>query len=411
MNLIVGFGRTGSSIASYFLRKNIEFHVFEENIGCQNLAVLKNIPVFSDMTEEQLNIYSTIYLSPGVNPHVPLYQRVKHKLSNDLNIFTQCVRKPYIAITGSNGKSTVVHLLEAALRGAGYRAIAIGNNSIPMLDHLDDDVDYFVLELSSYQLELAQPFLCEVAYVTNISQDHLDRHGSIENYSAIKATLYQNCRRAVINGDDERCRRMSVQTAEKIIMSIDQVNTLPVLRMIGKHNQHNALAVIAITTLLGIEPERLFPSISAFPGLEHRCEFVIKKNGISWWNDSKATNVDSTLTAVNSISEVTAGKLIIILGGQGKGQDFSPLIDALRDKVRTVIVFGENKTELAMMFSSHAISVNIAENLECVIDFANSIAESGDAVLLSPACASLDMFKNYEHRGKEFKEWVRKWIE
>ncbi|MCD8499999.1 MAG: UDP-N-acetylmuramoyl-L-alanine--D-glutamate ligase [Gammaproteobacteria bacterium] len=322
MNLIVGFGKTGCSIASYFLRKNIEFHVFEENIRCENLALLNSVPVFYEMTSEQLTIYSRIYLSPGVNPHAPLYQYVKHKLSNDVNIFTQHVSKPYIAITGSNGKSTVVHLLEAALLGAGYRAIAIGNNSVPLLDHLDDDVDYFVLELSSYQLELAEPFLCDVAYVTNISQDHLDRHGSIENYAAIKATLYQHCRRAVINGDDERCRRMAVDTKERIIISLDQVNTLPTLRMIGRHNQHNALAVIAIGKLLEIEPERLLPSITAFPGLEHRCEFVVEKNSITWWNDSKATNVESTLTAVDSIAAVTVGKLVIILGGQGKGQDF-----------------------------------------------------------------------------------------
>lgn len=410
MNLIVGFGRTGFSIASYFLRENIAFHVFEENIRCDNLALLKNIPTFHEMTAEQLNGYSTIYLSPGVNPHAPLYQHVKHKLSNDVNIFTQRVSKPYIAITGSNGKSTVVHLLEAALRGAGYRAIAIGNNSIPMLDHLDDDVDYFVLELSSYQLELAQPFLCEVAYVTNISQDHLDRHGSIENYSAIKATLYQNCRRAVINGDDERCRRMTVYTKEKIIMSIDQVKALPRLRMIGRHNQHNALAVIAIGQLLGIESARLLPSITAFPGLEHRCEFVAEKNGITWWNDSKATNVESTLTALDSISSVTVGKIVIILGGQGKGQDFSPLIAVLGEKICKVIVFGENKQQLATMFSSNLISVHIAENLAQVIELAKNIAQSGDAVLLSPACASLDMFQNYEDRGKQFKEWVRKWI-
>lgn len=408
MKLIVGLGKSGLSIAQYFLRKNIAFEVLEENKSCTNLSFLNNITVFHDISTSQLKTYEAIYLSPGVNPHAPRYAAVKEKLSNDLNLFTEHCKKPYIAITGSNGKSTLVHLLEAALRAAGKRAIAIGNNGVPMLDHVEDDVDYFILELSSYQLELAKPFLCEVAYVSNISQDHLDRHGTIERYAAIKATLYQNCRYAVVNEDDEFCKKMPVK-AEKI----SKIITHPMnLKMIGQHNHHNALAVMAIIALLNVDKELALKGVETFPGLEHRCEFVLEKNHITWWNDSKGTNVASTITAINSLTEIVSGKLIMILGGQGKGQDFNELVDKLRGKTHAIILLGECKHELEKLFSADAGATGsrppiIVETLQDAVEAAKKYAQSGDAVLLSPACASLDMFKNYEDRGRQFKAMVK----
>ncbi|MES2204563.1 MAG: UDP-N-acetylmuramoyl-L-alanine--D-glutamate ligase, partial [Pseudomonadota bacterium] len=393
----------------YFLKKGIAFEVLEENKTCANLALLNKTKFFHEMSASQLQTYEVIYLSPGVNPNTERYISVKDKLSNDLNLFTEHCKKPFIAITGSNGKSTLVHLLEAALRAAGHRAIAIGNNSVPMLDHVDDDVDYFILELSSYQLELAKPFLCEVAYVSNISQDHLDRHGSIEHYAAIKATLYQNCRYAVINEDDQFCKKMAVKS-EKISKIIAQPMNL---KIIGQHNFHNALAVMAIIDLLKVDKNLALKGIEAFPGLEHRCEFVLEKNSVTWWNDSKGTNVASTITAIDSLTAITSGKLIILLGGQGKGQDFSELAAKLRDKTRAVILFGECKKELEKLFVKDwapayaGVAVVVVEALEEAVESAKKYAQPGDAVLLSPACASLDMFKNYEDRGRQFKAMVK----
>lgn len=435
MNLIVGLGKTGLSIAQYFLKKNIAFDVFETNINSENLALLNDVTVFHQMTAEQLQQYTTIYLSPGVNPHASLYATVKDKLSNDLNLFTQYVQKPFVAITGSNGKTTLVHLLETALRSAGKRAIAIGNNGVAMLDHIDDDVDYFVLELSSYQLELAKPFLCEVAYVSNISQDHLDRHGSIEHYASIKETLYQYCRYAVVNMDDEFCKKMHIQ-AEKIskigLTDVGATGWSPMnLKIIGQHNDHNALAVMAIIDLLHVDKDLALKGVESFPGLEHRCEFVVKKNKVTWWNDSKATNVASTVTAINSLSEIVTGKLIMLLGGQGKGQDFSELAILLKDKTRVVILLGENKRELERLFIKdwaptsagvtllvgaaggrpHSNNVIVVETLQQAVEAAKKHAQPGDAVLLSPACASLDMFKNYEDRGRQFKAMLAKLLE
>jgi UDP-N-acetylmuramoylalanine--D-glutamate ligase len=428
MNLIVGFGKTGISLAEYFLKKNIPFEVLEERAVCENLELFKHIKIFHQMTESQLQSYETVYLSPGVNPHTPFYSSVKAKLSNDLNLFTLNCNKPYMAVTGSNGKSTLVHLLEAALRGAGKRAIAIGNNGVTMLDHLDDDVDYFILELSSYQLELAKPFVCEVAYVSNISQDHLDRHGTIEHYAAIKESLYQNCRYAVVNIEDEFCKEMRV-TAEKIAkIALSDANMLPPLKMIGQHNVHNALAAIAMLSFLNINMKLAVDAIAAFPGLEHRCEFVLEKNDVTWWNDSKGTNVASTMTAINSLNGIIKGKLIIILGGQGKGQDFSELVTRLKNKTRAVILLGECKRELEQLFRKEwvaACSLVLAPSLDCAgmtpseaivvvetlqqsIEIAKKLVQPGDAVLLSPACASLDMFKNYEDRGRQFKDIVIK---
>lgn len=415
MNLIVGLGKTGLSIAQYFLRKNIAFDVFETNAACENLALLQEISVFHDMTPEKLQAYTTIYVSPGVDPNSPFYSAVKGKLSNELNLFTQNVTKPYIAITGSNGKSTLVHLLEAALRTAGKAAIAIGNNGVAMLDHIEDEVDYFILELSSYQLELAKPFLCEVAYVSNISQDHLDRHKTIEHYASIKATLYQNCRYAVVNRDDDFCKKMQVN-AEKILdvtladRAVSRGSPMN-LKIIGQHNYHNALAVMAIINLLKVDKALALKGVESFPGLEHRCEFIIEKNNVTWWNDSKATNVASTVTAINSLSERVAGKLIILLGGQGKGQDFSELVILLKNKTRVVILLGENKKELEKLFAEGMATTGgeciiIVETLQQAVDAAKKYAQPGDAVLLSPACASLDMFKNYEDRGRQFKSIV-----
>ena len=415
MKLIVGLGKSGLSIAQYFLRKDIPFEVLEENRTCENLVLLKDVRVFHEITEAQLNTYEAVYLSPGVNPHAPRYVLVKDKLSNDLNIFTENCKKPFIAITGSNGKSTLVHLLEAALRAAGHRAIAIGNNGVPMLDHVDDDVDYFILELSSYQLELAKPFLCEVAYVSNISQDHLDRHGSIEHYAAIKATLYQNCRYAVINDEDEFCKKMNV-TAQKIskitLAGVGATGWSLSLKIIGQHNLHNALAVMAIIDLLNVDRNLALKGIEAFPGLEHRCEFVLEKNNVTWWNDSKGTNVASTITAIDSLTEIMSGKLLMILGGQGKGQDFSELVDKLKNKTRAVILLGECKKELEKLFDVDVGATGgrppiVVETLQQAVEAAKKYAQSGDAVLLSPACASLDMFKNYEDRGRQFKAMVK----
>lgn len=428
MKLIVGLGKSGLSIAHYFLKtkNSIAFDIFEENVNCENLSLLKGITVFREMTPLQLQKYETIYLSPGVNPNLPLYATVKDKLSNDFNIFTEHCKKPFVAITGSNGKSTLVHLLEAALCAANYRTIAIGNNGVPMLDHIDDEIDFFVLELSSYQLELAKPFLCEVGYVSNISQDHLDRHGSIEHYAAIKETLYQHCRYAVINEDDEFCRKMHVNTEQVLKIGLTHAgatgwlpfigDTLPpTLKMIGQHNQHNALAVMAICECLKINRQLVMQAIADFPGLEHRCEFVLEKNNITWWNDSKGTNVASTITAIHGLSEMVTGKLIVILGGQGKGQDFSELVEKLKNKTRAVILLGECKRDLEKLFIedwasarvTRSENIVVVDTLKQAIDAAKKYAQAGDAVLLSPACASLDMFKNYEDRGKQFKMIVK----
>ncbi len=429
--LIVGLGKTGFSIAQYLIKKNIAFDVFEEHVACTNLSLLKNVPIFHHMTSEQLQNYHTIYLSPGANPHASLYESVQDKLSNDFNLFVQEVTKPYVVITGSNGKSTLVHLVEAGLRSAGYKAIAIGNNGLPFLDHVEDDVDYFVLELSSYQLELAKPFFCEVAYVSNISQDHLDRHETMQNYAAIKAKIYQNCRYAVVNEEDDFCRKMPIKAEKILTISLDDLGPSAIhryamhrnddwrqcLKIFGRHNQHNALAVMAIMSLLNIDHVSAFEGVANFPGLEHRCEFVLKKNDVTWWNDSKGTNVESTVVAIKSVSGIISGKLVIILGGQGKGQDFAPLVSLLQDKARAIILMGENKYDLEHLFSvyvgdsgarSYSSNLFVVDDLQQVVIVAEKNAQSGDAVLLSPACASLDMFKNYEDRGRQFKFLVTK---
>lgn len=388
----------------YFERQPLPFHIFEENDLVADTAP-PGVTVWRKMTPAQLEQYTTIYLSPGVNPHLPLYATVQHKLSNDLNLFTPAVKKPYIVITGSNGKTTLVHLLEAALRGAGLKALAVGNNGVPMLDHLDDVVDYFVLELSSYQLELAQPFLCEVAYISNISPDHLDRHGTLSHYAALKARVYTSCRAAVVNTADPWCQGMTI-TAPTILPVQTRNRPLP-LKMIGPHNEHHARAVMTILQVLGVDPVRAQAAVESFPGLAHRCELVLEQHGVTWWNDSKGTNIEATLAAVHSLNQRISGKIVLLLGGQDKGQDFTPFIHAVCQKTRAVIVFGACKLTLAQVFLKNAEALHpalvVVATLAAAVSSAKKYAKLGDAVLFSPACASFDMFQNYADRGQQFK--------
>lgn len=412
-NLIIGLGKSGLSMARYFFKEKIPFDVLEENQVIEPMDCLNGSMIFNQLESSRFNDYDQIYLSPGINPNLPRFELVREKLSNELNLFNHSVKKKCIAITGSNGKTTLVHLLEAVFLAAGYKALAIGNNGISMLDHVHDELDYFVLELSSYQLELAQPFFYEVSYVSNLSQDHLDRHKTMPHYASIKSRIYQHCRYAVINEEDEYCKNMRVEAEKKVYISLKQSHQLPLLKMIGAHNKHNALAVMSIAELLNLDSHSVREALASFPGLEHRCEFILEKNKISWWNDSKGTNIDSTIVAMKSVGDIIAGKLIMILGGQGKGQDFSILVPELEKKSKAVILFGECKYELEQLIHSLCpdLQILVKNSLEEVVLAAKKIAQTGDAVLLSPACASLDMFRDFTDRGHQFKSLVKKELE
>lgn len=389
MYLIIGLGKTAKSCEDYCHRHALE---------CLKISAWQDIYNFN---YDQLRQMTQILLSPGIAPNQELQTIAdQHKIiiNNDVGVFLEKTNKPCVLITGSNGKSTVVRLLESLLQSTGVNAKAVGNIGEPVLDYIDDkNIEIFVVEISSFQLETAKCLKSKISYITNISPDHLDRHGDLETYSKIKLKVYDDCEFKLANKDDPWSQNaILVELKNNRFDFADS-------KLLGKHNRVNTMACLKILELLkkdfNIDPDKVKSALNNFIGLPHRYEFVIKNNQVTWINDSKATNEGSTIAAINSVEP---GKSILILGGQTKGQEFEKLIGLINKKVKHVILIGESQD----FFANIIETANVARSLEEAVLHANSIAQPGDTVLFSPACASFDMFKNFEHRGNCFKSTV-----
>jgi UDP-N-acetylmuramoylalanine--D-glutamate ligase len=385
MYLIIGEGKTAASVERYCQRRNIPY---ERSTYLNDRA-------------------SRIIVSPGIDPKpdiLPYANKHHIPVTNDIGLFAENTRVPCIVITGSNGKSTIVTLLVEMLRAAGCVAHAVGNIGNPVLDYLDEpNVDYFVMEVSSFQLEVLESVRAKVSYISNLSEDHLDRHGTMDAYANEKAKCYLDCEIAVVNTDDAYCRVMPTKEAKRIEVSHADPLDLH-LKILGSHNRFNVIACVAIIKALGIDLEKVRKVVEEFRGLPHRCQCVAEMNGVRWYDDSKATNVASTLMALDSFS----GKknIVLILGGRGKGQDFSPLIPMISRYVSYVVLLGEDKLLLADMLRD-TVPFSMAYSMQEVVYIAANKAVSEDIVLLSPACSSLDMFDNFEHRGSCFLKAIK----
>jgi UDP-N-acetylmuramoylalanine--D-glutamate ligase len=308
---------------------------------------------------------------------------------------------------------------------AGLNAVAGGNIGLPVLDLLNDSKDLYVLELSSFQLETLHRLPMAAAVVLNISADHMDRYVDINAYAMIKQVVYESATLAIINRDDPYVRRMlphqqnsigftvgkpgagdfglcekdDVQylcTADRMLLSTAE------LKIRGQHNFANALAALALGSSLDLPMKAMLDALKEFPGLEHRTQWVAEINGVNWFNDSKGTNVGATLAAIEGLP----GKHVLIAGGQGKGADFSPLREIAGQRLRGVVLFGEDAEKIAQALD-RAVPVEFAADLEQAVRLAAGLAQQGDNVLLSPACASFDMFKGFAHRGEVFMKAVR----
>lgn len=410
--LVVGLGVTGLSVARFLIRQGIAFELADENATDGSLLALDVQPVLHrELNAELCRQFDVIVLSPGVpraHPAIVAALEFGVDVIGDIELFADAVTVPVIAVTGSNGKSTVVAWLANALNACGVKAEACGNIGDPALDALQSNVELLVLELSSYQLESTCSLRPLSAVVLNVSDDHRDRYDSIDHYASVKRRVYTHARHCVANRDDERtwpsaelCSDCSFFTLANSSNDnchwhrsvLDGIT----LSLPGDHNVANAMAVIALAAPLGIEKNKLLASLQGFRGLTHRSEFIGERDGIRWYNDSKGTNVDACQKAVMAMP----GPVVLIAGGMGKGADFSSLAPAVKQHVKLLVLIGQDRQIIADQLHAY-VEIVMADSLSQAVSVASTQASAGDVVLLSPACSSFDMFKNFEDRGEQF---------
>jgi UDP-N-acetylmuramoylalanine--D-glutamate ligase len=386
-----------------------------------------------------------VAISPGVGlaePQVREAQARGIEVVGDVELFAR-VRDEWpgarvVAITGSNGKSTVTEMVGAMVRAAKIRTLVAGNIGLPVLDAMMEVAagmrrrpDVVVLELSSFQLETTSSLNAEAAAVLNLSEDHLDRYQGMDDYARAKARIFKGSGIQVLNRDDPRAGAMALEGRKVFTFGMDETwteNTWGVrriddelwlaegranlmkvseLRVAGLHNAANALAALALCRAIRIPYEPLLDALFRFPGLAHRVQKIAEFHGISFFDDSKGTNVGATVAALKGMGS----KVVLIAGGDGKGQNFAPLLDPVTRHARAVVLIGRDRERIAAAIEPSGIPVERAEDMTDAVRRGFAMAGPGDAVLLSPACASFDMFQNYEHRAQAFAEAVSQLME
>ena len=432
--LIIGAGKTGQSVARYLRRHGATFALLDSRPTPPVLdpKTFAGIDVFSgSFSACNLNDFDVLVVSPGVSvltPEIVAAQREGAEVIGDIELFARDVNQrnpaPHVlAVTGSNGKSTVVSMLGAVLMAANANAAVGGNLGTPALDLLDShaDANIYVLELSSFQLETTQTLRPTAATVLNVSEDHMDRYADLEAYAEAKQRIYHNTACCVFNAADPLTRpvgkrAVSFASSEEYgadfyvatsdVMHADEpLLATAALRVPGIHNAANAAATIALLSALPQEKqisiEHIREGLTAFGGLPHRGEWIAEKDGVDWINDSKGTNVGATLTAIKGMSK----PVVLIAGGDGKGADFSPLAST-HPYLRAAVLIGRDGHLIAQQLQDN-VDVFDARDMHAAVLQAEQLAQPGDCVLLSPACASFDMYPSYEARGEDFVTVVR----
>ncbi|MGA9698590.1 MAG: UDP-N-acetylmuramoyl-L-alanine--D-glutamate ligase [Acinetobacter sp.] len=390
---------------------------------------------FGQLDQELLLQAEEIVISPGLDPKTPEIQAAVTKgipVVSEIQILRRATDKPIMAITGSNAKSTVTTLIGLMAKDAGIKVAVGGNLGRPALDLTKDNPELYILELSSFQLETTSNLDAEVAVVLNLSEDHLDRHGDMMGYHTAKHRIFQGVKKVVYNRDDSLTRPLvpDVTPMQSFGLNAPDMNQYGILKeddgtiwlargrerllkssdmyIQGTHNVANALACLALGEAMGLPLESMLNTLKTFKGLEHRCEFVKELNGVRYYNDSKGTNIGATLAAIDGLGaaiEPNQGKVAIILGGQGKGQDFTALRDALTKYAKVAVLIGEDRVVIEKAIAGTTTLLH-AESLKEAVELCQQNTQANDVVLLSPACASFDMFKGYSERGHQFVECV-----
>ena len=432
-SVVVGLGKTGASCVRYLAKRGDRVSATDSRRSPPGLGELGELASAIDLRLGGFDLSllegaSQVLMSPGVSLEEPIARSARARgidVLGDVELFAREVQAPVIGITGTNGKSTVTTLVARMGAAAGRRVLAGGNLGEPALDLLEQPKpDLYVLELSSFQLETTVSLVLQAAVVLNVTADHLDRYPSVEAYAGAKSRIFANASTVVLNADDPwvmamRDTRYRSPGARTVTFSIERADAdfslvrsgaqiflarrgeklLDIARMkiTGMHNAANALAALSLGEAVGLPMPAMLQALESFPGLSHRSSWVADVGGVRYIDDSKGTNVGATIAAVAGMT----GPLVVIAGGEGKGQDFKPLAAAFRGKVRETVLIGKDAPAIALALKG-VCETRAAASMEAAVAEAQRAARAGDTVLLSPACASFDMFRDYGHRGDVF---------
>jgi len=436
--LVVGLARTGVATSLFCAAQGAAVTSTDsraENEIGDALAALLNAGVKLELGGHQEKTFleqDLIVPSPGVPADAPLLQAARAKciaIWSEIELADRFLEGRLIGITGSNGKTTTTALIDHILKTAGYPTILAGNIGTPLIARVEETRDdtITVAELSSFQLELIETFRPNISVFLNLTPDHMDRHHTLEAYGRAKARIFENqteADSAVLNADDpattplapakphsywfsrkQRVAQGAFVRESEIVFRHDgeeeKILRLQNIPLPGAHNVENVLAAVAATRLAGADPAAIAKGVRSFAGVEHRIEFVAEIAGVRYYNDSKATNVDATLKALDSFP----GRILIILGGKDKGSDYTLLQKPLREKAILALLIGAAADKIEKQITG-SVAIERAGTIERAVEIAAHAARPGDVVLLAPACASFDQFQNYEHRGRVFKELV-----
>jgi len=430
---VIGLGSTGLSCVNFLLEQGKKVTVFDTRQAPPGEDKLPHSVklVKGELDKNQLAQFTLIIVSPGIALSTPALQFADAagcEIIGDIELFARELKKPQyqhaklVTITGSNGKSTVTSLLGYMAETAQVKVAVGGNIGVPALDLLSLEVDLYILELSSFQLETTHSLDADIATILNVSEDHLDRYDSYAHYCAAKHCIYDQSKMALFNRDDRLTYPANKQLKQcsfgftnvdyglvndqdgAVFLAKNGEPFLAVkdLKLSGKHNWTNALAAVALGEAVALDKSAMLKGLQKYKGLAHRCEFIAEVNGVRWINDSKATNVGATQAALLGLSDTILGDVHVILGGDGKGADFSELCGVLAEVQGEIVCFGVDAAKIAA-HNERAILVN---NLGEAVDLITTKVKVGDLVILSPACASLDMYTNFIARGDHFKSLV-----
>jgi UDP-N-acetylmuramoylalanine--D-glutamate ligase len=441
-SVVVGLGKTGASCVRYLTKRGDQVSATDSRSAPPGLKELGDLSSSIDLRLGGFDLSlldgaSRVLMSPGVSLQEPIAQQARARgiqVLGDVELFAHEAHAPVIGITGTNGKSTVTSLVARMAAAAGRRVLAGGNLGEPALDLLEQPTpDLYVLELSSFQLETTSSLVLKAAVILNVSADHLDRYPTVAAYAQAKGRIYAKASTLVLNADDPWVMAMREQQqgraarndaarsagARTVTFSIahsdadfslvrtgvktflarrgEPLFNIARMKISGLHNAANALAALALGEAVELPMVKMLEALETFPGLAHRASWVADVDGVRYVDDSKGTNVGATIAAVAGMP----GPLVMIAGGEGKGQDFAPLAAAFHGKVREAVLIGKDAPAIAAVLRGVCETVRVTSMEEAVAE-ARRVAKLGDTVLLSPACASLDMFRDYGHRGDVF---------
>ncbi len=438
--IIVGLGKTGVSCARYLASQNEPFGVVDTRDTPSQLAAFKtefpNVAVeCGELNADTLSSATRLLISPGISRELLAIKAAEAngvEISGDVDLFCQRTDSPIIAITGSNAKSTVTTLVGDMARHAGVNVAVGGNIGVPVLDLLSrPKAELYVLELSSFQLETTSHLRAKAATILNISEDHMDRYGNLSAYHRAKQRIYRGCEAAVFNASDLLTQPLLADDVAKVSFRLGVPDIshfgvryegnqpwlakglellLPVseLKIPGQHNVANALAALALGEAVGLDMPAMLNALRSFEGLPHRCQWTRSLNGVNYYNDSKGTNVGATVAAIEGFAPQLGAenRVVLIAGGDSKGADFTDLIKPLNAHGRAVVLIGRDREHIASALQG-GVPVYREDDFQSAVLKSRELAVAGDVVLLSPACASFDMFSGFEDRGDQFMQLVR----